>query len=360
MDVILVRHDTQNVQNVALILIAVIDKKQFIESSQMTKPNLYIHIGTHKTGSSAIQTVLSNNQSALAHQGWINLLPNHQLFSQIMNLKGPPNPTLQQSLQNYFLSISSSSQQNNDTNYILSYEGFSGDLHKSYYNTEQVAQTLYESTQSFKVKIIIYLRRQDDFIESVYTQMIHEGASYSFQEFLTTLPDNAFDWLRFIKIFSNRFGDENIIVRTYDKTRLPVADSLLTDFFSCLNIQYTSLPNRNSSTSNCGLSRDALEIARLCYPIMNPDERWKLRLLLQNASARQPYEPHAFFSYEERQKTLDKYKGSNHEVAMQYCYPSLKQLFTDEKNLHSCYPGLDFNKALPSLMKNIIACLEMD
>ena len=63
--------------------------------------------------------------------------------------------------------------------FVTSWEGFSGNPRLAYQNANAVASMLRESTKSLDVRIIVYLRRQDEFVESMYTQTIHEGGSFA-------------------------------------------------------------------------------------------------------------------------------------------------------------------------------------
>ena len=77
--------------------------------------------------------------------------------------------------------------------FAMSSEGFFGNLFKDYYNSEWISEFLSKVSAGFDVRIIVYLRRQDFFIESLYTQMIHQGESYSFLDFVVNYDALSFD-----------------------------------------------------------------------------------------------------------------------------------------------------------------------
>src|SRR5690625_1455339 len=74
-------------------------------------------------------------------------------------------------------------------NYILSNEKFAGDKMVGYKNTPVIAETVFKALEPLdvNVKIIVFLRRQDDFLESTYAQRIYSGSTLTFEEFLKTL-----------------------------------------------------------------------------------------------------------------------------------------------------------------------------
>jgi hypothetical protein len=86
-----------------------------------------------------------------------------------------------------------------DHTLLLSSEGFSGSVRRGYSNANHCAQILAGHT----VIIVAYLRAQDSFMESLYTQQIHQGDAIPFADFLASLPPQSFDWHAHIQAFAN-------------------------------------------------------------------------------------------------------------------------------------------------------------
>ncbi|HDL01809.1 MAG TPA: hypothetical protein ENH23_06210 [candidate division Zixibacteria bacterium] len=229
----------------------------------MNKSRLYIHIGTHKTGSTAIQHFLRQNDVLLRTKGFF-CLQGLKEFKTLITSKEVNNKIITRCKKELESRVKQTKQKNTDQCFILSREGFSGNPLIGYKNAGIVAKRLSQITTNFDVYIIVYLRRQDGFVESMYTQQIHEGESYTFQSFLYSLPAFSFNWKHLLTCYSEYFGKENIIVRQYDKFFLPEPDSLLVDFCQILgiDIQNTAFHDE-SSKPNRGYSIDALEIAHL-------------------------------------------------------------------------------------------------
>lgn len=242
------------------------------------------------------------------------------------------------------------------TRYLMSWEGFSGNYSSGYSNSNAVAENIRMATKNIDVKIIVYLRSQDDFIESLYTQEIHGGKSFAFQEFVSSLPSKSFNWEIFLASFEKQFGENNMIVRKYNKAFLPEPDSLFKDFYGLIGINYEELFSPEIPlTPNRGYSRNALKIARVCNPYLDSDEKKLLRKTLQSISAKQAFERYSFWSDLDRYKLLAEVEQSNNAVAKKYFPNDSLPLFPLE---HCSIDHIDSyfltpEKFLPILVKAI-------
>jgi len=130
----------------------------------MEKPRFYIHIGTHKTGSTAIQQLLNKNKYLLRENGYVYLRDLEEKFQTLkMSTK------IDTDVITLFKKELANSCKRNKSNipdhrFIISSEGFSGNPLIGYKNAGIVAEHLYQITDDFDVYVIVYLRRQDDFI----------------------------------------------------------------------------------------------------------------------------------------------------------------------------------------------------
>lgn len=318
---------------------------------------LYIHIGTHKTASTTIQTALYNNRGYLENEGIVVLSPPIS-FRTLMS-----STTLNVDLSKDNLSLVNQVKQypkNADLNFLVSFEGLSGDPILGYKNSKIIAKILREMTLEFEVKIIIYLRRQDHFIESLYTQKIHEGESYSFHEFINKFDEFSFNWESLLDSYDNEFGKENLIVRKYDTENLPKSNSILRDFGTIIGSKYMQMIDNNESR-NLGYSRDALEVARLTNPYLNESDKKRLRHILQKTNTKQPFDSYSFFSELEREHFLSQYIRSNSNVAKKYFYGSSEGLFPESNPSieNGQYQGLTLENAVVVLTKAMLSTKEV-
>jgi hypothetical protein len=216
-----------------------------------------------------------------------------------------------------------------EKNVILSCSEYIGDLDIAFADTREMAVKLDAVTRKYPRKIIVYIRRQDIFIESTYAQYVKQGASYSFAEFLQQFDVYRFDWFRLLGLYREYFGEQDFVIRPYEKGQLYKGD-VVSDFYHTIGIEsLDSLQKHNYS--NRGYSPAGLEIARAYNRIYarNPDKKIRMKNRLQNRMPKQHYDDFYFFSYEERKKILAFYEESNHKLATEYLHKDNGLLFED-------------------------------
>lgn len=288
----------------------------------MKKTPFYIHIGTWKTGSSTIQFNLHSAKKQLQDEGLFYLSKGDKMVVDdgvIRGFEKLEEEYIRESRYKLKRILEEKLKKNPSMRFIASAEEFSGDPFKAFSNSDWVAKNLFEITKDLNldIKIIVYLRRQDEFVESMYTQSIHLGASHSFEEFLSKYTPGAFDWYRLIDSYAQIFGKANIIVRRYHKEFLPENDSLIHQMGDIL--QSKTLKNFvGTNPRNRGLTRDALEITRITNKYLNKDDQYLLRNIFQETNAKMPFESYAFFSDDERIAFVNGYVGTNSRVAKEY------------------------------------------
>jgi len=285
---------------------------------------LFLHIGTHKTGSTAIQHALGANREALARSGYA-LIPRPAASRELMRATSYDSQLVASMGKQLSASVKLHAGRRTE-NLLLSWEGFSGDPQLGYANSHIIARVLREITVPFHVTIVSYLRQQDEFVESLYTQHIQRGHSLEFSAYLQRFDASAFDWSRLLASFAKCFGQENVSPRRYHKVLLPESSSLLDDFSRVLELPFNlSLPGRQMR--NPSMSRQALELARLANPHLSEEEKKCLRHILQQSNAKQLHEAFCFFSPSERSRFLSQYKQSNAEVCGTYFDEPSGELF---------------------------------
>ncbi|MEW6165114.1 MAG: hypothetical protein AB1642_08645 [Pseudomonadota bacterium] len=303
----------------------------------MSPAHLFIHIGTHKTGSTAIQSALRENASLLGKEG-IVFMPVPKVAKQLMMGQALDSTIISRCRDRLQKSIKDAPAR---SRFLWSFEGFSGNPDVGYENAHVVAESLGRITDGLDVSIIAYLRRQDEFIESLYAQTICAGASCTFESFAARFDASSFDWARLLHGYSEHFGRENIIVQRYDKGLLSTAGGLLGGFAQIIGSECLK-KHRGSIAANRGYSPDALEIMRLAHPHLDEMEKKRLQRALHQASQKQPFASYNYLSFGERQEILDRYSASNAEVAREYFNEPDGGLFAlpDPSGSHPHYQGI--------------------
>lgn len=284
---------------------------------------LFIHIGTHKTGTTTIQHALRNaDVSVCSQEGW-NYLHRLKFLKDFMR-SHDYSPALVRGFSNELnekiKGLGKSSVK------IISSEALSGSSTSGYMNSGVVAKMLRDATRQFDVKIIVYLRRQDEMVESMYTQMIHAGEAIHFGEFISRLEKGvSYDYYRILQDWISCFEKENLIVRSYS---LASQHGLLQDFEEITGS--TGIARSTTQRKNPGYSFKAIQIARRANSILDSSSKKRqLRLALQKTMAKQKGEKYSYFAGDDRRIFLKDYEKSNQKVADLFFDGIVENVFPD-------------------------------
>jgi hypothetical protein len=172
------------------------------------KDRIDIHVGQHKTGTSAIQKSLNQNREWLLTKGILYPQPDcldahHQIASYVLSTVEDKTVTHNK----FFEIVESWNKQANFQNCLLLLsseifsEGVDFDYLKGYFSDK-------------KVRIIIYIRRQDLLLESVYNQVLKQNGMV-IDNVVETPPYNLDTW-RLIRQWEYVVGEDNVIVKKYE------------------------------------------------------------------------------------------------------------------------------------------------
>ena len=235
---------------------------------------IWLHIGTRKAGSTAIQDFLCHNQKQLLEMGYdyptnfseqakqslknalMGLPQCGNLNQLILNSLSKQPQTMSQLLANLKL------PENKDI--IFSAENFFF-LHMNEKLLADFKKTLLSKTKNHQIKIIFYLRRQDEIVEAMYRQDIQDVnyKAFKFHERYMEDPDtiSTLNFKKIIDVFSKHFGKENMIIRPFEREQLK-DKNVVTDYIDILGIKDTSKLKLNLE-SNVSFSHEIVEFLRL-------------------------------------------------------------------------------------------------
>ena len=215
---------------------------------------LILHIGTHKTGTSAIQSWLASQRDALhrqgVHYGSTDRPPHPQLPKHNSLFWSLANPNGDFAAEK--AAILADFEQSDCQTLILSEEGLSEPFY-------QKLDRISELQDHFEIMVVCFLRRQDYFLESLWNQKCREG--------LETRPISAFiaadhnrrsiDYASKINFWS-KIGD--VKVATYDEN----SSSSVEAFVKMIGIEHDGIKQvvNPSPSMNCAA----------CCNLLN---RWK-------------------------------------------------------------------------------------
>ena len=287
---------------------------------------LFLHIGLHKTGTSSLQESLIKNKNFLKNENIIVLsdLPNMIELSK----EKPSNDSL---VKKCILELNEKISRYNSTKpikIIISNEGLSGNPYKGYQNTKGIAENLSKITNGINTKVIIYLRKQDEFIESLYIQSIKEGKTHDFNKFLQSFKRNTFDWCKYLNIWLQFFSKNQLRIRIYDKQFLK--NNIISDFANIIKSEVL-INDKEDYNINLGYSKNALEVARTLNQYLSKEEGQRIRILLEKIEPRKRFDSFSLFTEEIREKYLASYKKSNIELGKKFLSLNSEKYFSLNK-----------------------------
>jgi len=302
----------------------------------VTKKNLYMHIGTPKTGTTAIQYFLRENNNLLKKKNFLvytaqddNVWLNLRFMTAYLDIFGklelmirgylPKKHSKQKkTLNNWYKKFHADIKQSTCENILLSEEM----LWWAVCGKEKMLELLNDLRDDFKIKIIVYLRRQDYYIMSMYQQALKAGRCQGMKcsEWIES-PDNpqksSYSYYdEHLKWLVDTVGKENMIIRIYEKEQLE-SQSIFSDFMSTIGLELSDefvIPEKNI---NEGLSPFAAEMARN-FSSGNTEKANFMRFILNYNSGEffnKLGQQHDFMSPADRCKLLSEFENGNKYIA---------------------------------------------
>ncbi len=293
-----------------------------------SKKTLYLHIGMGKTGTTALQLFFADNRHALQQQGIL-----YPKLGEVSSAHHKLSPHVPRFLENTwsFMSAAEWAPQvaNTDCRSIL----LSSEL-ISRTSPEQV-EPFCDSVQAlFDLKVVIYVRRQDDIIMASYNQHIKSGMQKRpiLDIYREMIP--KFDYEALLSPWEESVGADGIIVRPYEYGQFFDGD-LRKDFLK--NVLGTEVGERfrfDSTNPNPGLSKVTGEYLRMINNVVEDKVRKKrfLELLLDLALYPRndldwDQDKEAYLPAHKRLEIIEQCHNSNAAVAYKYLQRDDGRLF---------------------------------
>ncbi|MCF8360269.1 MAG: hypothetical protein K9H26_16065 [Prolixibacteraceae bacterium] len=230
----------------------------------INKKKIIVHIGSPKTGSSALQAFLWLNSNKLIEKGFYYPVDNVNMNKPFQTSSGNA-VQLVEYIKNGDLTACIQFAENSikeGLTTILSSERLNFWFH---YKTEFVNKIF----ENFDCQIICYLRRQDNRLQSSINQRIKYGDLTNKTEAYEVLSE--FDYFLQFKKISDYFDKKKIFIRIYEKKQFE-GESIFSDFLNCLGIKLDEkfiIPEKNV---NPALNHDALSFRLFLNDYSPPTE----------------------------------------------------------------------------------------
>ncbi len=315
------------------------------------KKTLYLHVGIHKTGSSSIQHFLYHNRKRLNMSGL--LYPSkhssgyeHYYTSEFFDTEKQELP--------YFVEERYQTRENWESAIQAQRrELLQSSVDKCVLSSEDFWRCNYTAISNFyrdfDTKIIIFLRRQDVWLESMLNEYIkmYVNMKHGLTEYVRKIESRV-DYYQLLSQWAELFGQENLIIVPFQKTSFP--EGLEKKFLQLIDIPW-NVRFQLQQAKNIRLNRDCIDYLA-DFPmtgsrrVRSPEFR-RIIELLQKYSQMQPNKPEyqCIYSPEERLRFLEKYRESNQRVATEFLNLKSGELFDEPMpNLQepwAPYPGID-------------------
>lgn len=316
----------------------------------MVKKNLYLHIGTHNTGSTSIQHLLNENRSLLKARDYYYPTEGAYFYPPEVSASLLAHAILERRpkyIGNTVIDreacvsdIRRDIKNSPCTNVIVSSEHFS---HAT--KIEQIKNIFDLFSDIFEtITVIVYLRRQDYRLESSWSQGVKLGSvTLSFDEFLSDhLSAPQWNYFEFMAPWIEIFGKDNVIIKPFEKEQF-LKNDLIHDFLDAVGYKSEVL---NSSVKNQSPPIEFIEALRLFgSSIHTRSERMIFFRTLRLLPIKINKTKYTLFTAEKRKAVLDLYKESNQSVAEKYLGRSDGLLFYDEETSKlPVYPGMSLER----------------
>lgn len=277
-------------------------------------PRLILHIGSQKTGSTSIQTFLTQHSDKMAAAG----------LSYVKAGRGPAAhnklafkrdtdqfPVLMKRLV-------AEVENDPDKTHVVSAEMlFTTRMARSM--AEYLPDDLRGETQ-----VIAYIRRQDKFLEAMYKQVVKTGRFKGTAQQYAQKREAALMYSKILGAYADGFGAENVKVLPYERPQFRDGDVILDmcDHLGMTNVTRDDLPEK---FSNITLSREVSEMLGLISNTTDINIAELIRVIIRNEAEGAFYSGDSY-SPLERREIADKYVEDNAFVRETY-RPDLDALF---------------------------------
>ncbi|MCC4288864.1 class I SAM-dependent methyltransferase [Vreelandella aquamarina] len=299
----------------------------------MEKKTIYFHIGTHKTGTTALQKFFVDNREVLEKKGFRYDFYNDSEMNQGYLVK----PEKWEGL--IF---------DENKNYIISGEDF-------YSHILNIPRVIKERLSDFNVNFVVYFKRQDLMKQSVYNQIVK---MHGFTKEITADNHYNLNYYDFLKKLEKQFPEGKLTVRVYEKGQFE-GGSIFSDFLKILNLDLTNEYQVEKKVVNPSLTTEKMEFTRYLNRLGLPiGFRTQLsRLVVKSALESNEvslFRKQDLISPQQAKKLLAQYEPGNQAIAKEFLGREDGKLFyeevTEDPNWKP-FPGLTKEVAQTILQK---------
>lgn len=247
---------------------------------------LYLHIGTPKTMTTAIQGFCTDNYDVLSSKGYAYpsfpyRYPNvgerrnaHFLIDYKPTTAQPTDFEKSDEVWKEAFAKIYELWENHD-NIILSDEAIWNFGCRMDYRVWKKLKAESEAG-NFTVKVIVYFRRQDEFMFSWWNQQVKEGmhgnSVLNWAEMAEKKAYIQLDYYGILENIASYVGKENIMVRLFDRSKF-FGGTIYADFMHCIGLEFTDEYEIKAEVRNISLTKNNIEIKRMLNSLPGLDNK---------------------------------------------------------------------------------------
>jgi hypothetical protein len=294
--------------------------------------NLIVHAGLYKTGTTALQNFLYNNSSLLAERGFLypeigQVKKAHYPISWGMHKGHPHFEKYRNRLGEYREAIIKTAHKKNCENILLSAETFC--------DIKELSPLL-DWLNPRGIKLVIYLRRQDQLLQSLYAQRVVKSNKEMTDTFPTFLQNELGYWVdyhqKLVTDYVKAVGKNSIVFGVYENERF--GRDLTLDFLSLIGIDKAD-NFIDVGVYNRSLPTELIEVMRICNDRldMNRKERALFResmVRLLEEGGTQVNLSRSLMAHEDIDRIRGSFADFNSTVAKDFLKRTDGRLFADK------------------------------
>lgn len=313
---------------------------KLINKRKKEQKTIYIHIGFMKTGTSAFQSFINDvsNKNILMkndiYYPEINKkAQNYLAFSLLDTIPPKVQHILPIERKTLYKNLINEIKECEEGNILLTSESYSL-ISSERFLGNNTPKKLYKllKDNNFEIKIIIFIRRQDEYLESLYNQIIkrHNFTELYHKDINQFYIENIdlFDYQKIIDSWAEVFGENNLIVKIYKKE-----ENSVTNIFSSIvgNVEIKGVKNE---IINEKISSKTLEFLRIANKFEINKERGNQNDLLINLT----------------EEVFSKFNKTSSQLSFEQSKKIMKDYFEKNKLFANKYLSGDYSWCNPELI----------
>ncbi|WP_369369627.1 hypothetical protein AB1046_12460 [Promicromonospora sp. Populi] len=277
--------------------------------------HLVLHVGAHKTGTTLVQKALRANREAIARRGYDVLIRND--FDDLTEGYHTRWRRRGARLGNVTRAFEMVRDAATHESLVISHEDILASVHSFrtgplYGPADSVLRIAHDVLQPERTTVLLYVRRQDRFVESSYLQTVRVGSTKSFPEFMEPVIPENLRWDHLVeKIKASIPAGSEVRVNYFEGIKELHTRPFVREFFQQTGLDVAPKFSFDTEAVNRGYSDSALKLALVGNAELEVEDRRKLRLFLDANFSNVTHRSPLLLTTEQREEMLTALAPSN-------------------------------------------------